>query len=241
MVRHYSVVLLFFLGVSQAQAHDPFLLDARRATPGPRLELIEVPPAAGTVEKKYRVKVGSGLPKGVVFGVHTKPYDHGFHEAEPGFQLDDGGNLVAAGPDGRKRRLDEIVFGPGSYPRGAAWELALVAADKSVRLFAKAIPYPIVASNGPCTVSLELISHLGDRFNASGAGFPPGEDVMTEHQYSGRVVRRPRRVSPEGVLAPDLITHRDIGADRGARYTVKSQACEVSIDFDWGEPALRKQ
>jgi hypothetical protein len=241
MVRRVGPALSLFLCVALAHAHNPFLLDARRATAGPQLELIELPSAAGTVEKKYRVKVGTGLPKGVVYGVFTKPYDHGFHEVEPGFQLDDSGNLVAAGPGGQKRRLEEIVLGPGPYPRGAAWELALVAADKSVRLFAKVIPHSIVATNGPCTVSLELASHLGERFNASGIGFPAGEEVMTEHQYSGRVIRKQRRVSPEGTLAPDLITHREIGADRGARYTVKSQACEVSIDYDCGEPALLKQ
>lgn len=239
MVRHFGVALLF--SVSLAQAHDPYLLDARRATLGPRLELIEAPAATDAAGKRYRIRVGAGLPKGVAYSIFTRPYDHGFHEVEPGFQLDQSGDLVAPAPDGRKRRLDEIVLGPGPYPRGAAWELALVAVDKSVRLFAKVIPYPIAASSGSCTVSLELISHLGDRFNASGTGFPPGEEVMTEHQYSGRVIRRARRVSADGALPPDLVTHRDIGADRGARYMVKSQACEVSIDYDWGEPALRKQ
>lgn len=231
-----------FACLSSAQAHDPFLLDARRATAGPRLELIELPPAAGAVGKRYRVSVEPGLAKGIVYGVFTKPYDHGFHEVEPGFQQDENGNLVSQGTsDARPRRLDEMTFGPGAYPRGAAWELALVAADKSVRLFTKAIPHPIVASNGTCTVSLELVSHLGDRFSASGTGFPPGDEVTTEIQYSGRVIKKQRRVSSDGRLPPELISHRDLGADRGARYTVRSPSCEVSIDYDWGEPALRRQ
>ncbi len=199
-----------------------------------------MPPDAGSNEKKYRVSVGAGLPEGVEFGIFTRPYDHGFHEVEPGFQLDESGNLAAADPDGRRRRLDEIVVGPGPYPRGAAWELALVATDKSVRRFAKVIPHPIIAANGPCKVSLELVSYLGDRFNVAGEGFPAGEEVVTEHQYSGRLIRKQLRVSAEGLLAPHVITHWEAGADRGARYTVKSQSCEVSIDFDWGEPALRK-
>lgn len=241
MRRRLGLALLYVICASSARAHDPYLLDARRATAGPRLELVEIPAADGKAEKKYRIRVGAGLPKGVVFGVHTRPYDHGFHEVESGFQTDENGSLVATAAGGSKKRLEDLVVGPGAYPKGTAWELALVAVDKSVRLFAKVIPYPITASNGPCKVSLELVSHVGDRFNASGTGFTAGEEVTTEFQYSGRVIRKQRKVSADGSLAPELISHRELGPDRGARYTVRAQSCEVSIDYDWGEPALRRQ
>ena len=42
------------------------------------------------------------------------------------------------------------------------------------------------------------------------------------------------------LLTPELLTQRDLGADRGARYAVKSSHCEVSLDYDWGEPALSR-
>jgi len=222
-----------------ASAHDAFLLDARRATPGPRLDLVEAPPAGDRGGKRYRLKVAPGLPKGVVFGVFTRPYDHGFHEFESGFQLDESGTLVAPQPGGAgPRRLDDIVFGPGPYPQGAVWEAALVSADRSIRIFARAVPHPIAASSGTCRVSLELASHLGDRFTASGSGFPPGEEVATEQRYSGRSIQKRNRASAEGLLTPELLVHRDLGADRGARYTVRARTCEVSIDYDWGQPAL---
>jgi len=239
MFRRVGLISVFLLCVSPASAHDAFILDARRATPGPRLELIELPGSAVTAGKRYRLHVAPGLPRGVVFGVFTKPFDHGFHEAEPGFQLDQSGELVSG--EGPKRRLDDMAFGPGPYPPGAAWEVALVSADRAVRIFAKTIPYPITAHDGACEVSLELASHLGDRFVASGKGFPPGEDVLTRLQYSGRLIQRQSRISPEGLLSPDLISHRAIGADRGARYAVKARSCEVVIDYDWGEPALNRR
>lgn len=239
MLRRIGLGLLLFLCVSPASTHDPFLLDGRRPTPGPPLQLIELPALGDSAEKRYRLHVEPGLPRGVVFGVFTKPFDHGFHEAESGFQLDEAGELVS-NEAGSKRRLDDIALGPGPYPLGAAWEVALVSSDRAVRIFAKTIPYPITAYDGVCKVSLELADHLGDRFVASGAGFPPGDEVVTELRYSGRLIRSERRISPEGLLMPELISHRAVGADRGARYTVKARSCEVSVEYDWGEPALNR-
>jgi len=237
MLRRIGSALLLLLCSSPASAHDAFLLDARRATQGPRLELIELPALGVTAGKRYQLHVERGLPRGVVFGVFTKPFDHGYHEAASGFQLDESGELVSS-EGGSKRRLDDTNFGPGPYPRGAAWEAALVSADRAVRIFARTVPYPITAEDGACKISLELSSHLGDRFVASGKGFPPGEDVLTQLRYSGRLIERQIRISSEGLLAPNLISHRAISADRGARYTVKARSCEVSLEYDWGEPAL---
>jgi hypothetical protein len=237
MLRRIGPALLLLLCSSPAFAHDAFLLDARRATPGPLLELIELPAMGVTAGKRYRLQVEPGLPRGVVFGVFTKPFDHGFHEARTGFRLDESGALVS-GEGASKGRLDDMNFGPGPYPRGAAWEAALVSADRAVRIFARTVPYPITAEDGACKISLELSSHLGDRFVASGRGFPPSEDVLTQLRYSGRLIQKQSRTSPEGLLAPDLISHRAIGADRSARYAVKARTCEVSVEYSWGEPAL---
>jgi hypothetical protein len=237
MLQRIGLALLFFLCSTPASAHDAFILDARRATEGPRLELIELPATGVAGGKRYQLHVEPGLPRGVVFGVFTKPFDHGFHEARPGFQLDEFGELVSS-EAGSKRRLDDLTFGPGPYPRGAAWEAALVSSDRAVRIFAKTVPYPITADDGTCKLSLELSSHLGDRFAASGKGFPPGEDVLTQLQYSGRLIQKQSRISLEGMLPPDLISHRAISADRGASYTVKARSCEVSVEYSWGEAAL---
>ena len=220
-----------------ALAHDPFILDARRATNGPRLELVEAPAVSENGAKSYRLRVAPGLPKGVLFGVFTKPFDHAFHEIAAGFQLDQSGSLASE----ESGKLEELTIGPGPYPAGAVWEAALVSADRSIRIFARAVPYPITASSGTCTISLELASHLGERFIASGSGFPPGEEVATEQRYSGRSIRKRNRVSSDGLLTPELLVHRDVGADRGAHYTVRARTCELSIDYDWGEPALMRR
>src|SRR5262245_25169495 len=89
------------LCASLATAHEPILLDARRATPGLHLELTELPsniiPASTTV--KYRLRA-SGLPRGVVFGVWAKDFGHSFHEVAGGFRMDEFGNMVSSELDG---------------------------------------------------------------------------------------------------------------------------------------------
>jgi hypothetical protein len=97
----------------------------------------------------------------------------------------------------------------------------------------------MVARDGPCTLTLELVSHRGERFLASGAGFAPGEDAVVESVYAGRVSRRQRRVSADGRLAPEVLTHVALSADHSARYSVKGRSCEVALEYEWGGPALR--
>src|SRR5215467_4238332 len=241
MLRSAGLALILVLCAIPASAHDAYLLDARRATPGPRVELVELPATSVSSEKRYRLQVAPGLPRDVGFGVFTRPFDHGYHEVESGFQVDESGTLVAPGDGGARRRLDDLVLAPGRYPPGAVWEVALVSSDRAIRLFARVIPHPLTAAQGGCKLSLELASYLGDRFLAFGSGFPPGEEVQTEQSYSGRQIRKPLRVSADGTLASDPITHRAMGADRSARYTVKARTCEVSIAYDWGEPALTRR
>src|SRR5437867_3106433 len=224
-VATLGLVSWTMLGIAPANAHDPIRFDTRRATPGASIELIEVAPATGEAPVKYRLRV-SGLPPGQVYGVWTNEFGHGFHEQASGFRLDESGTLVSSELDvaGRPRRLDQMTFEPGPLPRGAGWQVAIVSSDRRVTAFAKAIPRPIAATHGPCTVSLELASRRGDRFIASGSGFMPGEDVTSELTYAGRTGRKTHRVSPEGRFLSDFIVHGGRGGDQRAPYSVACRA-----------------
>lgn len=237
-----TVVFLLCLSAVSVCAHDPLKLDARRAAPGDiQLALIELPRTTVPATVRYRLQA-IGVPRGVIFGIFAKDFAHTFHEVASGLQVDESGNIVASelSGDGRLQRLDEIVLEPGPYPLGAPWEVALVSADHTMRAFAKVIPYPLMARHGPCSVSLELVSHRGERFIASGAGFPPAQDVITELRYAGRVIQKQRRISPEGLLPPDVLTHGSSSTDRSAHYTVKGHSCDVAVEYEWGEPALSR-
>src|SRR5919198_1832732 len=156
-VRRLLVACLL-LSAPQVTAHEPAPLDPHRATPGVRLELVEasLTSSSDSSSPVYRPVV-SGLPSGVVFDIWTKEFAHAFHEVASGFRLDHRGRAVSTQDgNGRPRYLDQMVLGPGPYFRGAIWEVALVSEDRTITAFAKVIPRPIVARNGPCEVSLEL-------------------------------------------------------------------------------------
>src|SRR5690242_5990747 len=232
-----TLALAFLIYASPIAAHDEFVLDSRRATPGPRLDLVEVSPDVNRPGRKFHLHVQPGLPRNDLFRILTKDFSHGFHAVPSGFQLDDSGNLVST-ESGEAVHLNEVIFDPGPYPRGAAWEAALVSVDRNIRLFAKTIPYPIVAHDGACTVSFELLSQSGDRFVASGTGFAPGDEVITESRCCGRIIQKHQRIAADGVLPPNNIAHGSHGADHTARYEVKTSSCGVVVDYTWGESAL---
>jgi hypothetical protein len=251
MIWCIGLVSFLLLCASLATAHEPILLDARRATPGLFLDLIELPAPITSAAARYRLQA-SGLPRGVVFSVWAKDFGHSFHEVTTGFRMDESGVIVSSELDGagwlwgwwrwlirgRPQRLDEVALDPGPhYPRGAVWEVALVSVDLTLTAFTKVIPRPITARDGPCTVSLELISRRGDRFVASGAGFAPDEGVVTELWHAGRMIQKRQRVSVDGRLPLDVISHGASDIDRSARYAVKGRSCDVAVEYEWGEPA----
>lgn len=229
-------ILYIVLCASPVCAGHGLDIDLRRATPGLHLELIDLPQTAGQIAKRYRLRA-INYPRDVVFGVFRRGFAQSFEEVASGFRVDRVGNLVSSGIL-RSQRLDELVFEPGLYPRGVAWELALVSADRTLLAFARTIPYPIKARDGPCTVQLELVSSRGSHFVVTGGGFVPGEEVVTAVQYSGQVIEKGQRISSEGLLPLNVLAHQASGADSIARYTVKARSCKVIVDYEWGEAAL---
>jgi len=234
-----AAFLLLWSAATPAR-HGSGVLEPSRATPSIRLELVELSSSASPGTAKYRLRA-EGMPRGVTFGVWTKAFGQPFMEAFSGFQMDEAGVLVSIDGSGRPRRLEEIALDPGPYPKGAVWMVALASDDHKLSAFAKVIPHPIAARDGACAVSLELISLHGNRFLASGAGFTPGEDVDVELRSAGRVTHRKQRVSAEGRLPSDVVSHGEISAVPTARYAVKALACGPAVEYEWGEAALKRR
>ena len=194
-------------------------------------------------DARYRLEA-FGFPRGVKLLLWAKEFDHSIHQLVASiFQVDKSGNVMAsnADRDGRPRPLDQMSFGPGPYPRGALWEVAIISVDRKLQAFAKAIPQPISARDGACEIALQLVSHRGERFLASGGGFFPGDDVITESRYAGRVIEKHVRISSESLLPPQVLLHGAADADRNARYQIRGRSCTVVVDYKWGEPALERQ
>lgn len=235
-----AAVLVLVCAMPVVAGHGTAMLDARRSTAGIHVELSELPPSeTGTVQ--YRLRA-TGAPRDVTLDVWAKDFRQPFSLIASGFRTDGSGDLVSTDPNSRRpQRLDTLAFGPGPYPRGAPWEVALASPDRTIQAFARVIPRPIAARDGRCSVALELISDRGERFLASGSGFVPDDSVDIESRSSGRVSRKQRRASAEGLLPTDVISHASPGPDRRARYWAKGRYCEVTLDYEWGEAALQRR
>jgi hypothetical protein len=233
-----GVALALLAGAAPAVArHGAVVVDARQATPGIQLIAVERSPAPPNVT--YRL-AATGVPRGVLFGIWAKDFGQQFRQVASGFRLNDAGTLETVDDAGRPRPLDDVVLDPGSYPRGAAWEIAIVSADTSVMAFTKVTPRPIAVHNGRCGVSLELASWGGDRFIARTQGFEPGEALVVELRQAGGTTQKTLYVSPDKRLPLEVIAHARPDPDHRAHYGVRGRGCEIAVDYTWGEPVLRQ-
>src|SRR5712691_5256212 len=207
MAWRIAIAAFLLAWVTEVPArHSSSVLNPRKASPGLRLQLVEVPATASGGAIRYSLRT-QGFPPGVIFGVLTKDFGRDFQETISGIRFDPSGAATTTEGSGLRRELDRIEIDPGPYPRGAAWGVALTSDDHKLAAFARVIPYPIQSRDGPCTVSLELISLYGNRFVASGSGFLPGEDVRVESTSAGRATYRALRVLNDGSLPSDVVSH----------------------------------
>jgi hypothetical protein len=238
--RSLGFVLVGLLVAAPVFAHDEEILDPHNATPGVRLELSELPRSKNSAAVTYRLRM-TGISREMVLNLWTQDFGAPFHMAASALRLDESGNVVSSRPVKAGQLHRPITIGPGPYPQGAAWSVALVSVDRTVRAFAAVIPRPIISRSGTCLVQLELVSYRGDRFVATGAGFPPGDEVTIESQYAGRVVEKRQKISSEGRLPLEVLAHESIGPDRKAKYVVRCRSCVVAIDYHWGARALSRR
>jgi len=239
MLHAFGLALVGLLLASPVFAHDDEVLDPHNATEGVRLELSEVPRTAISAASTYRLRV-TGVSRDTVFNLWTQDFGALFHMVGSGLRLDESGYVVSSRVK-PGQPPPSITIGPGPYPQGAAWSVALVSVDRGIRAFGAVIPRPIISRSGICTVQLELVSYRGDRFVATGAGFPPGAEVTIESVYAGRIIEKRQTISSEGRLPLEIISHATIGTEHRATYRVRGQLCEVAIDYAWGARALARR
>src|SRR5262245_51701821 len=100
-----AALLLLGLPTSAAARHGAVLIDGRRATPGVRLELVEVPAVASRGPLRYELHA-SGVPANVVFSIWTKEFGGAFQETLRRFRLDGTGTLVGLDQAGNLQPID---------------------------------------------------------------------------------------------------------------------------------------
>jgi hypothetical protein len=220
------------------------------STAGVKLALEEqqrVQLQAGVVTS-YRVSVGS-VPSGALYAIWTKP-THGPPLALlTGLTADAAGHLVCADSTAfagqpvvrsllgwcGQRTVDDIVMSaPPSFALGEPVSIALLSTDQSVRVYASAIPYPLEASSGGCSVAGEMLNR--ETFAFSGFGFAPGETLRI-NSHSGRdAMGQAALADDDGRLGTTIILPAVRGRRGGeATFEVGGGSCSVMLRYGWGD------
>ena len=226
------------------------------ATPGAelRLEELDRKKVKGWTEVTYRLRTG-GFPAGKQYTVWALPsvWATAFR-LTTGFVANDSGSLVCGAkpadykgpPDWcpaptesveKKLRLDA-----DRYYKGEAIGFAVISTDGTVRAFARAIPFPIQASDGQCRLAVELLSAQGLAFRVDGQGFAPGETVQTDSRSEGQVLKGQNQADGSGEFHAYQVFSKVAGKESGsASYTAIGASCRVTVKYDWGKRALKEQ
>ncbi|MGH9862622.1 MAG: hypothetical protein ACRD35_04285, partial [Candidatus Acidiferrales bacterium] len=231
---------------------------AEKDSPGvkPSMREAEREQLSGKTDVLYQL-TASGFPAGKQYVLWAKR----LLASEPeivaaGFQVDPEGRAVCTPrPAGLRRArrwlpwcadFEKSRFGLDSPRAGQPFRLGLISSDLAIRGFAKEIPIPIEAQDGPCRLSVELASPTGEAFAVWGEGFPPGEEIVSSGASDADVI--PEYNEKAYSKAPDtgkilwLVSPAVVGKQSGwYMLTVTGKSCKVTVKFQWGPPAMQVQ
>jgi len=241
--KNYTVLLLAIIALAMTivgYADQPTAPQWGMAytTPGTELILEEVEHT--TIQNNtavvYRLKA-SGLPKGKIYTLWTKPLGESPVVVETGFLLDESGRLVSD----RKTPLEKILLQAIDFAKGQPYEVGLISTDQTIKAFAKKIPFPLEARGygGPCRLTMEIVSPDGHAFAVYGEGFDRNEEIETESQSDGGVLKSKNKTSEDGTFVAILLP-AVVGKKTGSSsFKAVGKFCHATVEYQWGTAALK--
>jgi hypothetical protein len=184
----------------------------------------------------YAVSTG-GLPQDQTYTLSGK----NFFDESPlqlgEFRIDPSGKLLDL-----KNGQPFDHFAAGQYAKGQALNLALMNSDKSIRVYAKVIPFPIETTDGKgCSLSVELLSRDGLSFLISGQGFEPNEEIMDKEGSENESMEIRITADPHGTFSTTEFP-AVIGTQSGTAYhNAIGKQCNLRVQYQWGAAALQIQ
>lgn len=224
--------------------------EPRHSTPGVTLRMVE----AGRRKQGGSTLVGygfeaEGVPEGRVFRLLMWSSGTQVQTLLDGLTATRSGHLVCTDPTlpehafwrCEAQKLEDLRIGVFKQVRGEATRTALVSRDGSVRAFARAVPFPLVATDGACRLELESLHPDYGTFIAWGAGFPPGERARLELGVGRQTSEFVPEADARGRFHVRLSPRRP--GKKGGEATVRATApgCQPELEFDWGDRAARQR
>ena len=181
--------------------------------------------------------IASGMPRNKVYQLWAMGLSNQVPTLGGDYVVETSGRLVS---NETREPLGDVIL--RAFSRGEPYRMALIAADKTIAVFAKVIPFPIEAeSSSGCRLIVELVGSDGQIFSVKGKGFVPGEEVSFESQSLEEELKLVRRASIKGTF--DFIYAPAVIGYESGRCKVKAtgERCQVVVEFDWGSAAIRPQ
>ena len=153
------------------------------------------------------------------------------------FRIDDSGKLLET----KNGQLFDH-FTADQYAMGQALNLALMNSDKSIRVYARVIPFPIEAADSKgCYLSVELLSRDGLSFMISGRGFEPNEEIVDKDRSENESMETTITTDSNGtfsIFELPAVTGKQSGT---AYHDVIGKQCNLMVQYEWGTAALQIQ
>jgi hypothetical protein len=190
----------------------------------------------GATDINYAVST-TGVPQAQTYTLLAKNFSDESPMQSSEFRIDDSGKLLDA-----KNGQPFNYFSAGNYAMGQALNMALVNSDRSIKVYAKVIPFPIEATDGKgCRLSAELDSRDGFIFIISGEGFKPNENVTLNRQASNTgFTNSTQQVDAAGAFS---LFEFAGGANESGSVALNAigKSCDLTIHYEYGAPALQIQ
>jgi peptidyl-prolyl cis-trans isomerase A (cyclophilin A) len=130
-----------------------------------------------------------------------------------------------------------LLIAFGTFLKGEAFQVALISEDKTIVAFAKTIPNPIEAIQGPYRLWVELGTPNATGFIIWGEGFEPDEEIDATSLSEGEVIKSKIKAGGAGRFMT-IVGPAVIGKKSGsATYGVVGKSGEVKVSYQWGLPA----
>ncbi|MGC1620453.1 MAG: hypothetical protein WA765_18325 [Candidatus Acidiferrum sp.] len=113
--------------------------------------------------------------------------------------------------------------------------------DGTVRAYARAYPFPIQTQDGKCTLNVELENTKFTSFVIRGAGFEPGESVLTSSSFGKDATTGTQEASAQGELAVEVQADVSGKNSGSATFAATGKACHPIITYEWGKAAKKVQ
>jgi len=210
----------------------------RTNSAGAMLTLTEGSRAAadGHAIVRYRLTT-SGLPKDKIYSLVMWQLGGQPQGLMSGVTIDSTGTAICAGKVGtcRADKPDDPIDLAMQAGLGEVKRLALIADDKSAKVFASVVPFPNRAAEGGCTLEATLVTPKAEAVMLSAAGFKPGITLDIEMNSEGEKQHFSGKTDAKGAYEWVVLPFKK-GLTKGrAQVSVHSDNCNPALSFAWGE------